>query len=460
MRVRNLACGLLLVLFEPVTQVNAQVNAQDDGPLVMRAALSHAAYSESYPGTLALRISYAVAADVPRDDRPPLNLALVIDRSGSMAKQGKFEHAMQAARLVVENLSDHDVVSIVAFNQDSIVLSAAGPAVNKEFLDHRLDEIKPQGWTNLSAGLLEAIAQIDSQASDVQIKRAIVLTDGRANRGVTDPRALARLVESARRRGIGVSTMGCGEEFDEKVLRALAASGGGRYAYVRTSEDIPDAMAAELNGLLRVVAQNVTVEVRTGESLNITEVQGKLLEQPTGTYTFDLGDIRQDEHGVLLLRVAPHEFLAGEVVNIDCTMSFDRPDLAVRDEFVVRVETVALKDLDKTLIRQSADQTVILYADMVDAVERAEEAVLGLDEDGFRVAVRLFEHRHEAARRHGIEARDQPLLNQAFMLKHFMKELSEAAEAGLMHGHEDERRALSRDVEYRRYLREHHSDSH
>ena len=219
-------------------------------------------------------------------------------------------------------------------------------------------------------------------------------------------------------------------------------------------------MAVELNGLLRVVAQNVTVEVRTGQSLSITEVQGKLLEQAAGTHTFDLGDIRQGEHGVLLLRVAPRDFLAGEVVNIDCAMSYDRPDLVVLDEFVARVQAVALKDLDKTLIRQSADQTVILYADMVDAVQRAEEAVLGLDEEGFHVAVRLFEHRHEAARRHGIEARDQPLLNQAFMLKHFMKELSEAAEAGLMHDHEEAREHLSRDVEYRRYLREHHKDSH
>ncbi len=451
----KIACGLLLVLFPA-----AQANAQDDGPLVVRAALSHAAYSKSFPGTLALRINYAAAADVRRDDRPPLNLALVIDRSGSMAKEGKFDYAMQAARLVVENLSDHDIISIVAFNQDSVVLSPAGRAVNKEFLDHRLDEITPKGWTNLSAGLLEAIAQIDSQASDQQIKRVIVLTDGRANRGVTDPHELARLVASARRRGIGVSTMGCGDEFDEKVLRALAASGGGRYAYIRSSEEIPDAMAAELNGLLRVVAQNVTIEVRTGEALSITAVQGKPLEQPTGTYRFDLGDIRVGEHGVLLLNMVPHDFLAGEVANIECVLSFDRPDLAVRGELVAHVQAVALKDEDRALIGRSADQTVILYADMVEAVERAEEAVLGLDDEGFRVAARLFEHRHALARRHGIDARDQPLLNQAFMLKHFMKELSEAAEAGLMHGHEDARRHLSRDVEYRRYMRQHHRDSH
>ena len=158
--------------------------------------------------------------------------------------------------------------------------------------------------------------------------------------------------------------------------------------------------------------------------------------------------------------MVPHDFLAGEVVAIDCILSFDRTDVAVRGELVARVEAVALRDEDEALIRNSADQTVILFAEMVDAVERAEEAVLGLDDEGFRVAARLFEHRHELARRHGIDARDKPLLNQAFMLKHFMKELSEAAEAGLMHGHEDARQHLTREVEYRRYLREHHRDSH
>ncbi|MCZ6542374.1 MAG: VWA domain-containing protein, partial [Planctomycetota bacterium] len=136
-------------------------NAQDDSPVVMRAALSHPAYTRSIPGTLALKIDLAGAVGEASGQRPVLNLALVIDRSGSMADDDKFEYVMQAARLVVENLSQRDVVSVVAFNQEAVVLSPAGPAVNRAFLDHRLDEIAPVGWTNLSAGLLEAFAQID-----------------------------------------------------------------------------------------------------------------------------------------------------------------------------------------------------------------------------------------------------------------------------------------------------------
>ena len=432
----------------------AQTNAQDDGPVVMQAALSHPAHTASFPRTLALRVDLAATVETASTQRPPLNLALVIDRSGSMGDEGKFDYAMQAARLVIENLSERDVVSVVAFNQEAVVLSPAGPAVNRRFLDHRLDEIFPDGWTNLSAGLLEAFAQLHVEASDGQTKRVIVLTDGKANRGVTAPGKLRRLVESARRRGIGVSTMGCGEQFDEEVLVALAEAGGGRYVYIRSSEQIPEAMSAELDGLLRVVAQNVTVEVVAKAGLDITGVHGRLLEKPVGAFTFDLGDVREGERGVLLLTLAPRDFVPGAVASIDCTLSLDRTDVGVRQRHVAHIESAMLED--EALVRQSTVQSVVLYAEIMNAVEKAEDAVLGLDERGLRDAAELFQRHYEKARRFALDTRDQQLLNQTFMLNHFMTELAAASESAMMHGHRDARRRLSREVEYRRYLRTHH----
>ena len=375
-----------------------------------------------------------------------------------MADEGKFDYAMQAARLVIENLTERDIVSIIAFNQDAVVLSPAGSAVNKPFLEHRMDEIAPEGWTNLSAGLLEAFAQLEGSAPDDQMMRVIVLTDGKANRGITDTDELRRLVGSARSRGITVSTMGCGAEFDEDVLVALAEAGGGRYTYIQSTEQIPEAMSAELDGLLHVVAQNVTIEVVAKRGLEITDVAGRLLDAPTRSYAFDLGDFREGERGVLLVYLEPSDFVTGAVAAVECILSFDRADLAVRERHGSLLEAVMTNDAN--LVRKRADRTVVLYATILDATERAEDAVLGLDEDGYHEAVALFQRYYELTRRHAREINDRQLLNQTFMLNHFMDELSEAAEHGFMHGHADAKRRLGKEVDFRRYLRSHHRHGH
>ena len=250
----------------------------EGGALTLRAAVSHSSYSQSTPAPLLLKVDYASPA-APPTNRPPLNIALVLDRSSSMAEDKKFAYTMEAAREVIENLSDRDIISIVAFNERVLVLSPAGRVVNKPFLYHRLDDIVPEGFTDISAGLLEGLAQVNSQSGEGQVKQVLLLTDGQANRGVTDPSALRKTVEKARAKGVGLSTLGCGTNYNEKLLTAMAEAGGGRYTYVRSPEQIPDAFKEELRGLLEVVAQNARLEITVEQGM-ITKVFGQLWEQP------------------------------------------------------------------------------------------------------------------------------------------------------------------------------------
>jgi Ca-activated chloride channel family protein len=198
---------------------------------------------------LLLKVDYGVTAASAQPERTPLNIALVLDRSGSMAEMRKLPFTLEAAREVIQNMSERDVLSIVAFNNKAVVLSPAGRVVNKVFLLHRLDEVTPGGYTDISAGLLEGVAQIDSQRADGQVQHVLLLTDGIANRGVTTAEALSKLAAKAHARGIGVSTFGCGTEFNEKRLAEMANAGGGRYTYVKEPEQIPTAFVEELHGL-------------------------------------------------------------------------------------------------------------------------------------------------------------------------------------------------------------------
>ena len=423
------------------------------GPLTLRAVLSHSLFNKTSPKHLILKVDLAATANSPKKRRP-LNLALVFDRSGSMAEDRKFAYSMQAARLVVENLADHDIVSLVVFNDRAAVLSPAGRAINRDFLHYRLGQFSPEGYTNLSAGLLEAFAQIDGATAEGQSKRVIVLTDGLANKGVTDPAKLRTLVAAAHARGIGLSTLGCGTKFDETLLKDLAAAGGGRYTYVRSPEEIPGAITAELDGLLDVVAQNVVLEIGVAARGAITRVYGRLIDNPLSTYPITLGDLRDGDRSVFLVEIAPDTFQPNTSVNVDVTLTLDNPETGSRVQRRLHPESSFSNN--ERQVRLSANKGVLAYANVLDAMEQAEEAIQGLDIERFRQARILFDRVYEEAHRHAIEERDQQLLNQTFLLKHFMAELAALGDTRLMHDHRDARKRIKKEVEYRRYLMEHH----
>ncbi len=439
----------------PATQTStmqqaAEIIADD---ITMRAALSHANFTRSIPDHLILKVDLSAASTTPRT-RKPLNLALVFDRSGSMADDRKFNHAMRAANIVFENLSDHDIVSLIAFNQKPSVLSPAGRAVNKDFLRFRLRQFGPTGDTNLSAAILEAFAQIESKNAEGQMKRVILLTDGLANRGITDPEKLRKLVAAAHERGIGVSTLGCGTEFSEEVLSSLAKAGGGRYTYVRSGEQIPTAVSAELNGLLDVLAQNAKIDVRATAGASITRVYGRFLTTPTPSYSFELGDMRDGERGSFLLELTPGSFDTDSSAGADITITLDNPETGKRNKYTIHAESTFTANPEDA--RSSTNKNVQVYANIINAMEKAEEAIQGRDIQRFKEAHDLFGRYYEIARKHAIQTRDQQLLNQTFLLRHFMADLSDASAQTPMHGHDDAQKQLRKGADYRRYLLEHH----
>lgn len=431
----------------------AKSPAAKSEPVTFRAALSHSAYTQSAPAQLLFKVDFR-GADKRPASRPPLNIALVLDRSGSMADDMKFPHAIAAARAVIENLSESDIISLVAFNERALVLSPAGRVVNKPFLFQRLAEVAPEGITDLSAGLLEGIAQVNSQSATGQVRQAILLTDGQANTGVTDPAALRKMVEAARAKGVGLSTMGCGTDFNQTLLTDLALAGGGRYTFVKTAEQLPAAFRQELRGLLEVIAQNVRLEIGVKQGGTISKVYGQPAVPPGPAIQLEIGNLRSGEHGSVMVALKPTDFTPDSAFEVTAKLTYDAPETAGR---VVRtanaradIATVA------SAVKAAENEEVVLCGAVMDAMDLAMGALGSFDSDRYTKARASFDQSHERVRQYALAHRNQDLLNEAFLLKHFMNELEAAKPPGdplLSSGARDQ---LEKQTDYQRYQLLHH----
>jgi len=215
------------------------------------------------------------APEAPREEeRPQVNLALVIDRSGSMSG-AKIAKAREAAIEALRRLSPRDVFSVVVYDHAVQTLVPAQRAENTVWIEQQIRAIRPGGNTALFGAVSQGAAEVRKHLGRGYVHRVILLSDGLANVGPSSPQDLGRLGAALLKEGISVSTVGVGVDFNEDLMARLAEKSDGNHYFVESSIDLPRIFAAELGDVLSVVAHRVKIEIECPEGVRPLRIIGR-----------------------------------------------------------------------------------------------------------------------------------------------------------------------------------------
>jgi Ca-activated chloride channel family protein len=285
--------------------------------------------------------------------RPPVNLAIVLDRSGSMSGE-KLRVATAAVEEAIARLQPEDRFSVVVYDDkiDVVIETTTASAEAKGGAVDRLREIEARGSTNLGEGWLRGCEEVARHLAESGVNRCLLLTDGLANVGITDPDLLAHHATELRARGVSTSTFGVGNDFDERLLQAMADAGGGHFYYIADAPQIRDAITSEVGETLEIVARDVTLELTARDDIRVDAISPYRVTT-AGNRTF----------------VAIGELASEQVVEVVLRLSFPY-GLLGRDTGAI----VALTDRDGVFARDGAASTEPIRLTWTYADDRANDA--------------------------------------------------------------------------------------
>lgn len=287
----------------------------------------------------------------PKGDRAPVNVSLVLDKSGSMSGT-KIAKAKEAAIWAVRRLDSRDIVSVVVYDSTVRVLVPATKLTDKEAVCRKINEIGSDGTTALFAGVSKGAAEVRKFIDRNRINRVILLSDGLANVGPQSPSDLGELGSSLIEEGISVSTMGLGLDYNEDLMAQLAQRSDGNHFFIEKAEDLAKVFNFEFDDVLSVVAQEVAITINVSPGVRPVRVLGREAEINGQQVIVQLNQLYREQEKYVMLEVELPPTKAGQtrqIAQVDVsyanmeTKTTDRLSSTVSVNFDVSDEVVQAK---------------------------------------------------------------------------------------------------------------------
>ncbi|MGZ3853337.1 MAG: vWA domain-containing protein, partial [Flavisolibacter sp.] len=227
--------------------------------------------------------------------RIPLNISIVIDRSGSM--QGiKLGYAKRAAKNIIEQLNANDIVSVVIYDNDIDTIQGPVHVIDKEKIKSKIDMIVARASTNLWGGTEQGYSFVNRNFGPGFVNRVLLISDGNANVGITDSTLIRIKVQKYKDdKGISLSTFGVGLDYNETLMTDMAETGAGNYYFIDAPNKMTSIFNNELNGLLNVAAQDAELKIIVPKGVTIVKSYPLKYQQDGNEIRVKLRDLSSEE---------------------------------------------------------------------------------------------------------------------------------------------------------------------
>lgn len=309
-----------------------------------------------------------------RVKRQPLNVAIALDRSGSMGSGNKMENAKRGAIEVVERLSRDDIVSLVVYSSGPRVIIPAQRVKDKDALIEMISSIFSGGSTALYAGVTVGASEIRKHMSWKYDNRIVLLSDGLANVGPQSTEELAYLGRSLGSEGITVTTIGVGVDYNEDLMTALADRSGGNAYFASTSGELPRIFAEEIGEAMTLAAHDVRVRVYCRDRVRPISIIGREGDIHDQTMSVTIGKLYGKSDKYALFEVEVPKEASGRGLEI-AEIFLEYTDPATNERRTDRQKVSIVYSEDSKTVDENENKTIIKEAALTQASEAKCEAV-------------------------------------------------------------------------------------
>lgn len=348
---------------------HAQINKQ----IQVRSELSSPIILEGTPETNYLKVSLS-GQNIDSKKRVPINLAIVIDKSGSMSGQ-RIEKAREAAILAVNMLNENDTLSIVAYDSKARVIVPATKVDNKLRIIGLINEnIYAEGGTALFAGLSKGIKQVENQLTKDKVNRIILLSDGQANIGPSSVDELSQLAIIAAKKNIAITTLGIGSDYNELLMSSIASYSDGNHVFVNNSADLENVFVHEFNDIMSAIAQDVVITIQLKNGVKPVRLLGRDGVIKGNEITVKMNQLFSNQEKYVLLEVIPDKGKVGQektLAQVDLKYDNLLENKTENETQVVRISYTK----DKKMVDDAIHQDVLVETELQKVALENEKAL-------------------------------------------------------------------------------------